>query len=196
MRGGWGEGEDRYGNMGILMYEESAAIGNALETVSSQAVRPLTSGRRLAREVKREKIKKDQQSARDENFKKSDFRLSPEKSFLSCLLGTFLLNAIMRYLRFSLLALARFVRKLLSSQIISQQNGLQLSLSNLRSLLRTSISPNLSAETILCVSTGRMISTVLTILMKEGFDVKALRAFRVLRPLRLVSGVPSKSLSK
>lgn len=27
--------------------------------------------------------------------------------------------------------------------------------------------------------------------MKEGFDVKALRAFRVLRPLRLVSGVPS-----
>ena len=28
----------------------------------------------------------------------------------------------------------------------------------------------------------------------EGFDVKALRAFRVLRPLRLVSGVPSKFL--
>jgi len=28
--------------------------------------------------------------------------------------------------------------------------------------------------------------------MKDGFDVKALRAFRVLRPLRLVSGVPSK----
>lgn len=27
--------------------------------------------------------------------------------------------------------------------------------------------------------------------MPEGFDVKALRAFRVLRPLRLVSGVPS-----
>lgn len=26
-----------------------------------------------------------------------------------------------------------------------------------------------------------------------GFDVKALRAFRVLRPLRLVSGVPSKT---
>lgn len=38
----------------------------------------------------------------------------------------------------------------------------------------------------------RMVSTVLSILMKEGFDVKALRAFRVLRPLRLVSGVPSK----
>ncbi|KAG5313422.1 CAC1D protein, partial [Acromyrmex insinuator] len=36
-----------------------------------------------------------------------------------------------------------------------------------------------------------MISTVLMLLMKEGFDVKALRAFRVLRPLRLVSGVPS-----
>ncbi|XP_044589484.1 muscle calcium channel subunit alpha-1 isoform X1 [Cotesia glomerata] len=36
-----------------------------------------------------------------------------------------------------------------------------------------------------------MISTVLQHLMKEGFDVKALRAFRVLRPLRLVSGVPS-----
>lgn len=29
-------------------------------------------------------------------------------------------------------------------------------------------------------------------MMKDGFDVKALRAFRVLRPLRLVSGVPSK----
>lgn len=27
-----------------------------------------------------------------------------------------------------------------------------------------------------------------------GFDMKALRAFRVLRPLRLISGVPSKSL--
>lgn len=29
-----------------------------------------------------------------------------------------------------------------------------------------------------------------------GFDVKALRAFRVLRPLRLVSGVPSKYLDR
>lgn len=37
-----------------------------------------------------------------------------------------------------------------------------------------------------------MLSTVLTSIMKEGLDVKALRAFRVLRPLRLVSGVPSK----
>ncbi|XP_072756807.1 ca[2+]-channel protein alpha[[1]] subunit D isoform X3 [Anoplolepis gracilipes] len=36
-----------------------------------------------------------------------------------------------------------------------------------------------------------MISTVLMMLMKEGFDIKALRAFRVLRPLRLVSGIPS-----
>ncbi|KAL9928146.1 muscle calcium channel subunit alpha-1-like isoform 1-T2 [Glossina fuscipes fuscipes] len=36
-----------------------------------------------------------------------------------------------------------------------------------------------------------MISTALSNLMKDGFDVKALRAFRVLRPLRLVSGVPS-----
>ncbi|KFM70351.1 Voltage-dependent calcium channel type D subunit alpha-1, partial [Stegodyphus mimosarum] len=36
-----------------------------------------------------------------------------------------------------------------------------------------------------------VISTALSNLMKEGFDVKALRAFRVLRPLRLVSGVPS-----
>ncbi|XP_013782455.2 muscle calcium channel subunit alpha-1-like, partial [Limulus polyphemus] len=36
-----------------------------------------------------------------------------------------------------------------------------------------------------------LISTALSTLMKEGFDVKALRAFRVLRPLRLVSGVPS-----
>uniref|UniRef100_A0A1S4H3K3 Ca_chan_IQ domain-containing protein n=1 Tax=Anopheles gambiae TaxID=7165 RepID=A0A1S4H3K3_ANOGA len=37
-----------------------------------------------------------------------------------------------------------------------------------------------------------MISTTLSSIMKDGFDVKALRAFRVLRPLRLVSGVPSK----
>ncbi|XP_076316388.1 muscle calcium channel subunit alpha-1-like isoform X2 [Tachypleus tridentatus] len=36
-----------------------------------------------------------------------------------------------------------------------------------------------------------LVSTALSTLMKEGFDVKALRAFRVLRPLRLVSGVPS-----
>ncbi|XP_046597260.1 muscle calcium channel subunit alpha-1 isoform X2 [Neodiprion lecontei] len=36
-----------------------------------------------------------------------------------------------------------------------------------------------------------MISTAMVWFMKEGFDVKALRAFRVLRPLRLVSGVPS-----
>jgi len=35
------------------------------------------------------------------------------------------------------------------------------------------------------------LSTALTSFMKDGFDVKALRAFRVLRPLRLVSGVPS-----
>ncbi|XP_022649428.1 muscle calcium channel subunit alpha-1-like isoform X5 [Varroa destructor] len=36
-----------------------------------------------------------------------------------------------------------------------------------------------------------LLSTALSTFMKEGFDVKALRAFRVLRPLRLVSGVPS-----
>ncbi|XP_023242929.1 voltage-dependent calcium channel type D subunit alpha-1-like [Centruroides sculpturatus] len=36
-----------------------------------------------------------------------------------------------------------------------------------------------------------IISTALSTFMKEGFDVKALRAFRVLRPLKLVSGVPS-----
>jgi voltage-dependent calcium channel L type alpha-1D len=36
-----------------------------------------------------------------------------------------------------------------------------------------------------------MISTLLSSVMPDGFDVKALRAFRVLRPLRLVSGVPS-----
>lgn len=37
----------------------------------------------------------------------------------------------------------------------------------------------------------RLFSTVLSVLDQKGFDVKALRAFRVLRPLRLVSGVPS-----
>ncbi|XP_065581494.1 muscle calcium channel subunit alpha-1-like isoform X3 [Artemia franciscana] len=36
-----------------------------------------------------------------------------------------------------------------------------------------------------------MVSTALSSMAIEGFDVKALRAFRVLRPLRLVSGVPS-----
>lgn len=36
----------------------------------------------------------------------------------------------------------------------------------------------------------RAISAALSSAL-EGFDVKALRAFRVLRPLRLVSGVPS-----
>ncbi|XP_064604467.1 muscle calcium channel subunit alpha-1-like isoform X3 [Liolophura sinensis] len=36
-----------------------------------------------------------------------------------------------------------------------------------------------------------IISISLTILYNEGFDVKALRAFRVLRPLRLVSRAPS-----
>ncbi|CAG7818987.1 unnamed protein product [Allacma fusca] len=36
-----------------------------------------------------------------------------------------------------------------------------------------------------------VFSAVLALVKIEGFDVKALRAFRVLRPLRLVSGVPS-----
>lgn len=36
-----------------------------------------------------------------------------------------------------------------------------------------------------------LISTLLSRMNLQGFDVKALRAFRVLRPLRLVSGVPS-----
>lgn len=54
---------------------------------------------------------------------------------------------------------------------------------------------------------SRLFSVILEQLTKEteggshsggkpgGFDVKALRAFRVLRPLRLVSGVPSKLFS-
>lgn len=37
-----------------------------------------------------------------------------------------------------------------------------------------------------------VVSMILASLQIEGFDVKALRAFRVLRPLRLISGVPSK----
>jgi len=36
-----------------------------------------------------------------------------------------------------------------------------------------------------------VVSMILASLQIEGFDVKALRAFRVLRPLRLISGVPS-----
>jgi len=38
----------------------------------------------------------------------------------------------------------------------------------------------------------RMFSVVLSMVKINSFDVKALRAFRVLRPLKLVSGVPSK----
>ena len=38
---------------------------------------------------------------------------------------------------------------------------------------------------------ARLVSSILAVLQIEGFDVKALRAFRVLRPLRLISGVPS-----
>lgn len=57
------------------------------------------------------------------------------------------------------------------------------------------------------ISFSRLFSVILEQLTKEteggshsggkpgGFDVKALRAFRVLRPLRLVSGVPSKLFS-
>ena len=40
---------------------------------------------------------------------------------------------------------------------------------------------------------ARLVSSILAVLQIEGFDVKALRAFRVLRPLRLISGVPSKN---
>ena len=36
-----------------------------------------------------------------------------------------------------------------------------------------------------------IISQILSIIQHKGFDVKALRAFRVLRPLRLVSRAPS-----
>jgi len=39
----------------------------------------------------------------------------------------------------------------------------------------------------------RMFSVVLSTVHINAFDVKALRAFRVLRPLKLVSGVPSKT---
>ena len=38
----------------------------------------------------------------------------------------------------------------------------------------------------------RAFSVVLSTMHINAFDVKALRAFRVLRPLKLVSGVPSK----
>ena len=38
----------------------------------------------------------------------------------------------------------------------------------------------------------RLVSEIMTLMDQKGFDAKALRAFRVLRPLRLVSGVPSK----
>lgn len=55
---------------------------------------------------------------------------------------------------------------------------------------------------------SRLFSVVLEMITKDadsggqsggkpgGFDVKALRAFRVLRPLRLVSGVPSELIHK
>ena len=45
-------------------------------------------------------------------------------------------------------------------------------------------------NSILC-DVFRVVSTILSTMKIDQFDVKALRAFRVLRPLRLVSGVPS-----
>ena len=39
----------------------------------------------------------------------------------------------------------------------------------------------------------RFMDIALTILEIKGVDAKALRAFRVLRPLRFLSGIPSKS---
>ena len=51
-------------------------------------------------------------------------------------------------------------------------------------------SPRRPRRVCACVC-GRLISTFLTSLELKAFDVKALRAFRVLRPLKLVSGVPS-----
>ena len=46
----------------------------------------------------------------------------------------------------------------------------------------------------LCLRPSRsVVQVMMSFLNIEGVDVKALRAFRVLRPLRLVSGVPSES---
>lgn len=39
---------------------------------------------------------------------------------------------------------------------------------------------------------SRFLSVILTKYNVEGFDVKSLRAFRVIRPLKLVNGVPSR----
>ena len=50
--------------------------------------------------------------------------------------------------------------------------------------------PNTHHHLISC-SLYRVVSTILSTMKIDQFDVKALRAFRVLRPLRLVSGVPS-----
>lgn len=49
--------------------------------------------------------------------------------------------------------------------------------------------PYLLLLLLMCVCS--IISTVLQELDQKSLDVKALRAFRVLRPLRIVSGVPS-----
>ena len=40
----------------------------------------------------------------------------------------------------------------------------------------------------------RFFDIALSILEIKGLDAKALRAFRVLRPLRFLSGIPSKSI--
>ena len=39
---------------------------------------------------------------------------------------------------------------------------------------------------------SRFLSVILAQYKIQGFDVKSLRAFRVIRPLKLVNGVPSK----
>ena len=53
------------------------------------------------------------------------------------------------------------------------------------------VSPPNTTHHLIRSSLYRVVSTILSTMKIDQFDVKALRAFRVLRPLRLVSGVPS-----
>lgn len=61
----------------------------------------------------------------------------------------------------------------------------------IHSISSSSLSGTVDLSSIDWLFYSRLVSTILARMNIQGFDVKALRAFRVLRPLRLVSGVPS-----
>lgn len=70
-----------------------------------------------------------------------------------------------------------------------------MSIIHLKSTIRTSLYVLVMVSCSLFTFALDTINKIAGVPLEKGggFDMKALRAFRVLRPLRLVSGVPSKS---